>query len=134
LWWWEFYFFFAALFSDDSVPRRISYFFAALIGILFFGRIFLLLVYVLWKNPTLFSYDAGKIIVKNTEISRKNISKVELAGEVPTGFLGTKSYAFAIHCKDKNAVYIPTYYVLTKKEEAEILKTLIQYISNHKKL
>ena len=82
----------------------------------------------------MFSYDADKIIVKNTEINRKNLVKVDLVGEVPTGFLGTKSYGFILHCKDKKTVYIPTYYVLTKKEEAEIFTTLQQYFSNHKKL
>lgn len=126
--------FLAGLFSDDGVPRRILYFFLSLFGFFFFGKFFLLMIYVLFKEPTMFSYDADKIIVKNTEINRKNIAKVELAGEVPTGFLGTKSYGFILHCKDKKTVYIPTYYVLTKKEEAEIFTTLQQYISNHKKL
>ena len=82
----------------------------------------------------MFSYDADKIIVKNTEMNRKNIAKVELTDEVLTGLLGTKSHGFILHRKDKNTVYIPTYYVLAKKEEAEIFTTLQQYVSNHKKL
>jgi hypothetical protein len=124
----------AGLFSDDGVPRQILYFFLSLFGFVFFGKFFLLMIYVLFKDPTMFSYDADKIIVKNTEMNRKNIAKVELAGEVPTGFLGTKSYGFILHGKDKKMVYIPTYYVVTKKEEAEIFTTLQQYVSNHKKL
>ena len=126
--------FLAGLFSDDGVPRRILYFFLSLFGLSFFGKLFLLMIYVLFKDSTMFSYDADKIIVKTTEMNRKNIAKVELVGEVPTGFLGTKSYGFILHCKDKKTVYIPTYYVLTKKEEAEIFTTLQQYVSNHKKL
>ena len=91
------------------------------------------MIYVLFKNPTMFSYDADKIIVKNTEIKRKNIAKVDLVGEVSTGFLGTETDAFILHCKDKTTVYIPTYYALTKKEVAGIFTALQQYVSNHKK-
>lgn len=124
--------FFAGLFSDDGIPRRVLYIFLSLFGFFFFGKLFLLMVYVLFKNPVMFSYDTNKIIVKNMEINRKNITKVELLGEVPTGFLGLKSYGFALKCKDKKTVYIPSYYVLTKKEETEIFDALQQYVSNHK--
>ncbi|WP_147536185.1 DUF5381 family protein [Bacillus marasmi] len=124
--------FFAALYSDDGIPRRVFYFFSFLMSFFIFGRVFLLMHYLLFKSPVMFSYDADKIIVKNIEINRKNIAKVELLGEVPTGFLGLKSYGFALKCKDKKTVYIPSYHVLTKKEEAEIFDTLQQYVSNHK--
>jgi hypothetical protein len=122
----------AAFDSDTIALRKVYYFLASIVSFLFFGRILLLMIYVLLKNSTLFSYDQSKMDVKNKEISRKDIIKVESVGEVPTGFLGTKSYGFAIHCKDKETILIPTYYVLTKKDMMEITNTLIQYVSNHK--
>jgi hypothetical protein len=120
--------------SDTIAPRKVYYFLAAIVSFLFFGRILVLLIYVLFKNPTMFSYDANKVIVADKEIIRKDIIKVELDSRAPTGILGVKTLAFALRCKDKKTVFIPTYYVLTKKEQMEIFNTLKQYVSNHKNI
>ena len=72
----------------------------------------------------MFSYDATKLWWQDKEIIRKDIIKIELDSRVPTGILGVKTLAFALHCKDKKTVFIPTYYVLTKKEQLNIFNTL----------
>lgn len=120
--------------SDTIAPRKVYYFLAAIVSFLFFGRILVLLIYVLFKNPTMFSYDATKIMVADKEIIRKDIIKIELDSRAPTGILGVKTLAFALRCKDNKTVFIPTYYVLTKKEQMEIFNTLKQYVSNHKNI
>lgn len=120
--------------SDAIAPRKVLFFLAAVGGVLFFGRILVLLIYVLFKNPTMFSYDATKIMVADKKIIRKDIIKIELDSRAPTGILGVKTLAFALRCKDKKTVFIPTYYVLTKKEQMEIFNTLKQYVSNHKNI
>ena len=60
--------------SDAIAPRKVYFFLAAVVGFLFFGRILLLLIYVLLKNPTMFSYDPTKM-VSDKEIIRKDIIK-----------------------------------------------------------
>lgn len=120
--------------SDDIAPRKVLFFLAAVVGVLFFGRILVLLIYVLFKNPTMFSYDATKIMVAGKEIIRKDIIKIELDSRAPTGILGVRTLAFALRCKDKKTVFIPTYYVLTKQEQLNIFNTLKQYVSNHKNI
>jgi len=72
-----------------------------------FWKVLLLNIYSLFKNPTLFSYDADKIILKNGSISREDIADVGWIYGADAGFLGIESYALAIQCNDEEVIYIP---------------------------
>jgi hypothetical protein len=121
--------------ADDpeaKLYRKIMYYAGGIVSIGVFGPMLILLTFVLFKNPTLFSYyDTQKIVIKGKEMKRTDLWKVELC-TLPTGILGTKVPAYSVYTKDKQKVNILTYYVLSQKEHNEIFKTLKQYISNHK--
>ncbi|OCA86060.1 hypothetical protein A8F94_14560 [Bacillus sp. FJAT-27225] len=116
---------------DALLYRKIMYYAGGFVSIGFFGPMLILLTFVLFKNPTMFSYDAQKIVIDSKEMKRTDLWKVELS-TLPTGILGTKVPGFSVYTKDKQKVNILTYYVLSKKEHDEIFKALKQYISNHK--
>ncbi|MCM3668317.1 DUF5381 family protein [Mesobacillus maritimus] len=123
----------AGLFLDASSLRKVISVVVGVVGIVFFGRLLLLMLILLMKNPHMFSYDDEKIKVSGREIEIKKIKKVELQSSVPTGILGIKTPAFVLHKNDGQTINIPTFYVLTKKDEPAIHKTLKQIISGQGK-
>ncbi len=119
----------ASIFLEAPLYRKILSVVAAAAGFWLFGRIFILLHFLFFKNPTMLRYDSENVYVKDRVISRKNIRKIDMTGNAPTGFLGLKSPAYVIHCFDQEKIIIPTYYVLTKKDETRITKSLKKYTS-----
>lgn len=79
------------------------------------------------------SFNSENMYVKGREISRKNIRKIDMTGNAPIGFLGIKTPAYVIHCFDHEKIIIPTYYVLTKKDETRITRSLRKYTSQRPK-
>ncbi|PLS02087.1 hypothetical protein CVD27_21710 [Neobacillus cucumis] len=119
----------AGLFLHASSFRKVISVIAGIVGIGFFGRMFILMAVLLVKKPVLVGYDDNQLIVKGQSIPRKNITKLEQVASAPVGMLGIKTPAFVLNCGREEKITIPTYHVLSGEEEAKIRKTLNKYIN-----
>ncbi|MEH7416525.1 hypothetical protein V7266_14655 [Neobacillus drentensis] len=114
---------------DASLFRKVISVIAGIAGIGFFGRLFILMTILMVKKPVLVGYDENHLFVKGHSIKRKNITKLEQVSSAPVGMLGIKTPAFVINYGSAGKVVIPTYHILSGKEEAEIRKRLNKYIN-----
>lgn len=110
--------------EDAPLYRKIGSIGAAIAGLAYFGRLYILMHFLLLRNPTMLAFDAENVYVKDRTIKRKNIRKIDERGNAPVGFLWIKTPAFVIHCNDGEEIIIPTYHVLTKKDNQRITKIL----------
>jgi hypothetical protein len=123
----------ASIYLEAPLYRKILSVGAAIAGFAYFGRLFILMHVLLFKNPTMVSFDSENLFVKERVISRKDIQKIDKVGNAPIGFLGIKTPAYVVHCFNGEKINIPTYYVLTNKDEMKISKTFKNYSSKRPK-
>lgn len=120
------------IFHDGLILRKALNLVIGIVTLSFFGRILFMLSIVFFKGSVLFSIDDTKIIVHKKEISRKDIRKIEKRGLMPSGILRVQVPGFIILDKKGEKINIPTYFLLTSKEDRLMNKVLTQYVSNHK--
>lgn len=123
----------ASLFLEATWFRKLLSILAAIAGFWYFGRLWIVMIGLLLKNPILASYDNEQITVNGRSVKRSNLTKLEKVSSVPAGILGIKTTGFLLHTKDEGTIPIPTFYILNEKEEAEIRKTLNKYINERKR-
>ncbi|MFS0864289.1 DUF5381 family protein [Fredinandcohnia sp. 179-A 10B2 NHS] len=123
----------AGLFLDASAIRKIISIVAGLVGIVFCGRISIMLIILLLTNKKMFSYDNEEIFVKNKHINIEKIKKVDVENNIQTGYLEIRTPAYVLYSADGERIYIPTFYVVAKKDYPVILQTLKDIVSDKSK-
>ncbi|RSD27014.1 DUF5381 family protein [Mesobacillus subterraneus] len=123
----------ASMYLEAPTGRKIISVVAGIMGILFFGRMLLMLMILLIKNKQMFRYDKENIIIRDKTIKLDTIKKVEVENDIPTGYLGIKTPAFVLNIKDGESIHIPTYYVISKKDFPVFNTTLKQIVSDRTK-
>ncbi|WP_079506506.1 DUF5381 family protein [Mesobacillus jeotgali] len=123
----------ASIYLEAPTVRKVFSVAAGILGILFFGRMAIMLIILLFKNKNMFSYDQENITVRDKTIKIDSIKSVEQENDIQTGYLGIKTPAFILNIKGGEPIYIPTYYVISKKDYPIIHKTLKAIVSDRTK-
>lgn len=123
----------SSIYLEAPTVRKVFSVAAGILGILFFGRMAMMLIILLFKNKKMFSYDQENITVREKTIRLDTIKNVEQENDIQTGYLGIKTPAFVLNIKGGEAIYIPTYYVISKKDYPIIHKKLKGIISDRTK-
>lgn len=92
-----------------------------------------MLIILLFKSKKMFSYDQDNITVRDKTIKIDTIKSVEQENDIQTGYLGIKTPAFILNINGAESIYIPTYYVISKKDYPIIHKTLKAIVSDRTK-
>jgi hypothetical protein len=118
---------------EAPTANRIYFLSAGILGIGFFGRMAVMLVILIFNNKQMFRYDKENITVKDKTIKLDTIKNVEVENDIRTEYLGIKTPAFVLNIKGGDSIYIPTYYVISKKDYLVIFKTLKAIVSDRTK-
>jgi hypothetical protein len=73
---------------------------------LFFGRMAIMLIILIFKNKRMFSYNQENITVRDKTIKIDSIKSVEQENDIQTGYLGIKTPAFILNIKGGDPIYI----------------------------
>lgn len=76
----------------------------------------IMLIILLFKNKQMFCYDQETITVRDKSIKLDPIKNVEEENHIPTGYLGIKTPAYMLNAAGGERIYIPTFYVISKKD------------------
>jgi hypothetical protein len=123
----------ASIYLEAPTPRKVISVSAGVLGIGFFGRMSVMLIRLLLKNNPMFRYDKENIIVKDKTIKLDSIKHVQEENHILTEYLGIKTPAFVLITEGGESIYIPTYYVISKKDYPVIHKILKGIISDRRK-
>ena len=123
----------ASIYLEAPTVRKVFSVAAGILGILFFGRMAIMLIILLFKNKKMFSYDHENITVRGKTFKLDSVKNVEEQNDIKTEYLGIKTPAFVLNIKSGESIYIPTYYVISKKDYPIIHKTLKAIVSDRTK-
>ncbi|WP_102264419.1 hypothetical protein [Mesobacillus jeotgali] len=123
----------ASIFMDAPTIRKVISVTAGIIGIIYFGRMAIMLNILLLRNKQMFSYDKEIITVRDQSVKLNSIKNVEEENNIPTGYLGIKTPAYVLNLIGGDSIYIPTYYAISKKDYPVILQTLKGIVSDRTK-
>lgn len=123
----------ASIYLEAPMVRKVFSVAAGILGILFFGRLALMVIVLLFKNKQMFSYDKENITVRDKTFKLDSVKNVEEQNDIKTEYLGIKTPAFVLNIKSGESIYIPTYYVISKKDYPIIHKTLKAIVSDRRK-
>jgi hypothetical protein len=123
----------ASMYLEAPTLRKVISVTAGILGIAFFGRMAIMLIILLFKNKQMFRYDQETITVMDKSIKLDTIKDVEEENNIPTGYLGIKTPAYVLNAAGGERIYIPTFYVISKKDYPVILQTLKGIVSDRTK-
>ncbi|WLR55425.1 DUF5381 family protein [Mesobacillus subterraneus] len=123
----------ASIYLEAPTVRKVFSVAAGILGILFFGRMAIMLIFLLFNNKKMFGYDRENITVRDKTFKLDSVKNVEEQNDIKTGYLGIRTPAFVLNIKSGESIYIPTYYVVSKKDYPIIHKTLKAIVSDRKK-
>lgn len=123
----------ASIYLEAPVLRKVFSVAAGILGIVFFGRMAVMLIILLFKKKQMFRYDKEKITVRDKTIKLDTIKNIEIENDIRTEYLGIKTPSFLLNIQGGESIYIPTYYVVSKKDFPVVHKTLKGIISDRTK-
>ncbi|MCM3123871.1 MULTISPECIES: DUF5381 family protein [unclassified Mesobacillus] len=123
----------ASIYLEAPALRKVISVSAGILGIGFFGRMGIMLIILLLKNKQMFRYDQENITVKDKTIKLDTIKKIEIENDIVTEYLGIKTPAFVLKMQGSESIYIPTYYVISKKDFHVVHKILKGIVSDRTK-
>ncbi|MBT2678716.1 DUF5381 family protein [Bacillus sp. ISL-35] len=123
----------ASIYLEAPALRKVVSVTAGILGIGFFGRMGIMLIILLIKNKQMFQYDQENITVRDKTIILDTIKNIEIENGIRTEYLGIKTPAFILTIRGGESIYIPTYYVISKKDFPVVHKTLKGIVSDRTK-
>ncbi|MBT2694773.1 DUF5381 family protein [Bacillus sp. ISL-55] len=123
----------ASMYLEAPTLRKVISVTAGVLGIAFFGRMAIMLIILLFKDKQMFCYDKETITIRDKSFKLDTIKDVEEENNIPTGYLGIKTPAYVLNAAGGERIYIPTFYVISKKDYPVILQTLKEIVSDRTK-
>ncbi|MBT2684177.1 DUF5381 family protein [Bacillus sp. ISL-37] len=123
----------ASTYLEAPTLRKVISVTAGVLGIAFFGRMAIMLIILLFKDKQMFCYDKETITIRDKSFKLDTIKDVEEENNIPTGYLGIKTPAYVLNAAGGERIYIPTFYVISKKDYPVILQTLKEIVSDRTK-
>lgn len=123
----------ASMYLEAPTLRKVISVTAGVLGIAFFGRMAIMLIILLFKDKQMFCYDKETITIRDKSFKLDTIKDVEEENNIPTGYLGIKTPAYVLNAAGGERIYIPTFYVISKKDYPVILQKLKEIVSDRTK-